>query len=151
MVPRRYVVLLSGLTALFALRIAGQLVVAVFDVPFLPQFKDWYSGLVPYPMLLPVQILLLGLMLAIVRDIARSRGFFATLTRRTGHILMRLSYLYAAAMAIRYALTMTLHPELRWFTGTTPIWFHFVLASFLFTLGHFHATRAERPDKGSVP
>ena len=151
MVPRRYVILLGVLTALFALRIAGQLVVAVFDVSFLPQFKDWYSGLVPYPLLLPAQILLLGLMLAIVRDIARARGFFATLTRRTGRIMMRLGYLYAAVMAMRYALTMMLHPELRWFTGTTPIWFHFVLASFLFTLGHFHATRPEGPDKGLVP
>ena len=124
---------------------------AVIDVAFLPQFKDWYSGLIPYALLLPVQILLLGLMLAIVRDIARARGFFATLARSTGHFLMRLSYLYATVMAVRYTLTMTLNPELRWFTGTTPIWFHFVLASFLFTLGHFHTTCPEGPARGLVP
>ena len=120
-------------------------------MPFLPQFADWDSGLAPYPMLLPVQILLLGMLLAIVRGIARAHGFFATLRRRAGQTLKRLSYLYAAVVAIRYALTMILHPELRWFIGTTPIWFHFVLASFLFTLGHFHATRPERPDMESVP
>jgi hypothetical protein len=38
---------------------------------------------------------------------------------------------------VRYVLTMALHPELRWFTGTIPIWFHFVLAAFIFTLGRY--------------
>ena len=44
-------------------------------------------------------------------------------------------------MAARYIVTMALNPELRWFTGTTPIWFHFVLAAFLFTLGQSLAGR----------
>ena len=83
-------------------------------------------------------------MIVIVRDFVRERGFFTALTPRTGRILRRLSYLYALAMAARYAATMALHPELRWFTGTTPIWFHFVLALLLFTLGHFHAARPRR-------
>jgi hypothetical protein len=37
---------------------------------------------------------------------------------------------------------MVLHPELRWFTGTIPIWFHLVLAAFVFTLGHYQAWRS---------
>lgn len=53
------------------------------------------------------------------------------------------------AMVVRYGWTMTARPELRWFTGTIPIWFHMVLAAFLFTLGDYHARRGsasgERP------
>jgi hypothetical protein len=32
---------------------------------------------------------------------------------------------------------MLMKPELRWFTGTVPIWFHFVLAAFIYTLGRY--------------
>ena len=104
MAPRLYVILLSVLTALFALRIAGQLAAAVFDVSFLPQFKDWYSGLVPYPLLLPVQILLLGLMLAIVRDIARAHGFFcsAYTAHGTHHDALKLSLRRGDGNALRF-------------------------------------------------
>ena len=31
-----------------------------------------------------------------------------------------LSLVYVAGMVVRYALTMTSHPERRWFTGTIP-------------------------------
>jgi cytochrome oxidase assembly protein ShyY1 len=34
-----------------------------------------------------------------------------------------------------------MHPELRYFTGTIPIWFHFVLAAFLYTLGRWQVRR----------
>lgn len=143
--------MLSFLTALFALRVIGQLLTAVFDVSFLPPFERWYSGLIPYSLLLPLQVGLIAFMVMIVRNFLRGRGFFISLTFRTGLIIKRLSYLYALLMVSRYAVTMTLHPELRWFTGTTPIWFHFVLASFLFTLGHFHANRPDKRDKTLPP
>ncbi len=129
----------------------GQLLTAVIDVSFLPPFERWYSGLIPYSLLLPLQVGLLALMVMIVRNFFRGRGFFISLTFRTGLIIKHLSYLYALVMAARYVVTMTLHPELRWFTGTTPIWFHFVLASFLFTLGHFHANRPDTRDKTLAP
>ena len=48
------------------------------------------------------------------------------------------SYLDAFGTVVRYAVTMVRDPELRWFTGTIPIWFHLVLAAFLYTLGHYH-------------
>lgn len=129
----------------------GQLLTAVIDVSLLPPFERWYSGLIPYSLLLPLQVGLLALMVMIVRNFIRGRGFFISLTFRTGLIIKRLSYLYALVVVARYVVTMTLHPELRWFTGTTPIWFHFVLASFLFTLGHFHANRPDTRDKTLAP
>ena len=148
-IPRRVPLLLGAFTALFALRVAGQLLTLFMDIGFLPPFERWYSGLVPYAVLLPAQIALLGLMIAITRDFARGRGVFTTLAPRTGRTLRMASYLYGSVMAARYIVTMALNPELRWFTGTTPIWFHFVLAAFLFTLGHALATgddcRGEQP------
>jgi hypothetical protein len=137
---RRYAIVLGVLTLLFVGRVVGQ-VLALLDVGGLPPFERWSSGLVPYPVLLPVQLALIVLMLWIVRDFATGRGFFVALARRTGVILMRLSYLYALAMVARYVVTMTMHPELRYFTGTIPIWFHFVLAAFLYTLGRWQVRR----------
>ena len=135
-IPRHVPLLLAAFTALFALRVAGHLLTSFMDISFLPPFERWYSGLVPYGVLLPVQIALLGLMIAVTRDFARGRGVFTTLAPRTGRYLRYLSYLYGLVMAARYIVTMAGNPELRWFTGTTPIWFHFVLAAFVFTLGH---------------
>ena len=62
----------------------------------------------------------------------------------TGKILIGLAILYALAMVLRYIVTMTMHPELRWFTGTIPIWFHFVLAAFIYLLGRFSARHGAR-------
>jgi hypothetical protein len=138
---RRYAVLLGALTLLFALRVLGQLVAALLEPSWLPPFARWYSGLLPYPALLPVQILILALMLKVVRDFARGGGFFIALRPGTGTVLVWCSYLYALAMAVRYVVTMSLHPELRWFTGTIPIWFHFVLAAFLYLVGRYQRRR----------
>jgi hypothetical protein len=43
-------------------------------------------------------------------------------------------------MAIRYVVRMRRRPDQRWFGGTIPIVFHFVLASYLYTLGCFYVT-----------
>jgi hypothetical protein len=140
-VPRRYPLFLGALTFLFACRVLGQLMVAVADVAWLPPFERWYSGLMPYAVLLPVQLAMIAIMLKIVWDFARGHGFFLRLGPRVGTILLWFSWLYALAMVARYVVTMLLQPELRWFTGTIPIWFHFVLAAFIYTLGRYHVRR----------
>jgi len=141
-VSLRYPVLLGALAILFACRVLGQALVAFFEVSFLPPMERWYSGLVPYAVLLPLQLAMIAVMLKVVRDFGRGVGFFVELRPRTGTILTWLSYLYFLAMVIRYAVTMAAHPELRWFTGTLPIWFHMGLAAFLYTLGHYHVSNA---------
>jgi hypothetical protein len=50
--------------------------------------------------------------------------------------------MYAAGMALRYVLTMAFQPEMRWLGGAIPIFFHFVLAAFIYTWGRFHSRRA---------
>jgi hypothetical protein len=136
-VPPLYPALLGGLTFLFVLRVLGQLAVALFEPAWLPPFERWYSGLMPYPLLLPTQLLMVAAMIKIVADVARGSGLFVRLGPRIGRFLVRGSYAYAAGMVVRYVTTMSLHPELRWFTGTIPIWFHLVLAAFLYTLGRY--------------
>jgi hypothetical protein len=133
---------LGTCTLLFVLRVLGQLLVGVGAADFLPPFQRWYSGLMPYWLLLPTQLALIVLMLKIVYDFARGDGYFVRLKARTGVILMVLGVIYFLSMAVRYVVTMVLHPELRWFTGTIPIWFHLVLAAFVFTLGHYQAWRS---------
>ena len=91
----------------------------------------------PYAALLPVQLAMIALMLKIVWEFARGQGLFLRLGPRIGTILLWFSYLYALAMVARYVVTMLMKPELRWFTGTVPIWFHFVLAAFIYTLGRY--------------
>jgi hypothetical protein len=148
-VPRRYPVLLGTFTTLFILRVVGQVLVGLREVAFLPPFAQWYSGLLPYPLLLPAQILLIALMLKIVRDFERGNGYFVNLTPFTGDVLKVLGCIYALSMLVRYIVSMVLHPELRWFTGTIPIWFHLVLAAFMFTLGHYR--RETMPDPAERP
>jgi len=75
----------------------------------------------------------------ICADFVRGTGVWVRPRPRFGRWLRGLSSLYAGAMLVRYVVTMALHPERRWLgTGTIPIVFHWVLAGYLFTLGHFH-------------
>jgi len=53
--------------------------------------------------------------------------------------LVILSAIYAGSMVLRYALTMIYRPDMRWFGSTIPIFFHFVLAGFLYVWGKFHS------------
>ncbi len=139
---RQYALVLGVLAVLFLLRVLGQMLVAFAGVTFLPSMPEWYSGLLPYPILLPVQWLILLVQLGISVDLWRDAGVFATRRPRLGRLLHWFSLVYFAVMVTRYVVTMTLYPERRWLgTGTIPIVFHWVLAAYLFVLGRFH-TRA---------
>jgi hypothetical protein len=139
---RPYAALLAVLAALFLLRVVGQALVAFFGAPGLPPMGDWYSGLLPYPLLLPAQVVILALLGWICADFARGDGFWVRPRPRLGRWGRRASYVYAGMMLVRYAVTMALYPERRWLgTGTIPIVFHWVLAAYLFTLADFHARR----------
>ena len=118
---------------------------AIVDIDSLPPFEQWYSGLLPYSVLLPIQILIIGVMSKIVLDFVRGAGFFVAPKPRAAIFIKWFSYVYFLSMVARYIITMTLYPELRWFTGTIPIWFHMVLAAFLYTFSHYHLRRGPVP------
>jgi hypothetical protein len=142
---RGHALVLTLLASLFLLRVLGQVLVASFDVSFLPSMAEWYSGLVPYSVLLPAQIAILLLQAKISFDFFRADGWFVRPRPVVGRGLRWFSALYFTAMALRYLLTMAWYPERRWLgTGTIPIVFHWVLAAYLYTLGDYHV-RAETP------
>src|SRR3989449_1015688 len=89
-----YATVLWFLLVLFCLRVAGQALVAAFAVPFLPPMRQWYSGVLPYPILLPVQILIIVLLAKVATDFTRRRGFFVVPRRTMGRLLQWSSYLY---------------------------------------------------------
>jgi hypothetical protein len=128
---------LALLTALFALRVIGQALVEFFGVDWLPPREAWASGLIPFPILLAIQLAMLMGMLKISVDVSLERGFFAVSGPAWPRFLIGFSKLYAAGMVLRYILTMIFFPDMRWLGGAIPIFFHFVLAAFLYSWGRF--------------
>ena len=135
---RRRAPVLWALLALFVLRVTGQALVAFLGVPWLPPMREWYSGLLPYPYLLPSQILIILLLAAVCRDFTRGHGWFVTPRAGWGRWVPWLGVAYFAAMVVRYAVQMTLHPGSRWLHGSIPIVFHCVLATFVIIVGQHH-------------
>lgn len=123
-------------TLLFGVRVAGQVLVAVAAPGWLPPMGAW--NLTPYRLLLPAQIVIIGLMTWL--DVTFSAVDAAMEPRPTlGGALLVLSAVYASTIAVRYVVRMARRPEERWFGGATPIVFHEVLAAYLYVLGSFHA------------
>src|SRR5438105_1286014 len=114
---RTYAIVLGVLAFAFFLRVLGQILVAFFHVDFLPAMAEWYSGLLPYPVLVPIQLLILVVQVKVSLDIWRDSGFFAIRRPRAGQILCWFSYVYFAGMVLRYILTVAVDPQRRWFTG----------------------------------
>ncbi len=139
--PRRLAPVLWALLALFAARVVGQVLVAFFHVGFLPPMQQWYSGLLPYHYLLPAQIIIIALMVKICLDFTRGAGLFVVPRHFFAVYWLRFGYVYLAVMVARYTVHMILHPELRWFGGTIPIFFHWVLAAFVILVGLYHRRR----------
>jgi hypothetical protein len=126
--------LLWTLLALFVTRVAGQAMVAFFDVPWLPPMPRWYSGVVPYEILLPAQIFIVMLMAKICSDFTRRRGFFVQPRRFFATHWLWFGWLYLAVMLLRYPVQMYLKPD----GPIIPIFFHWVLAAFVIAVGLWH-------------
>ena len=124
-------VVMAILACLFLLRVVGQVLVTYADAEWLPAVEHWQSGLLPYPALLMSQVLILGTMGAVIGDVWRGRGPLAQPGPRLASALRWFGSVYLASMIVRYAATMALRPEWRWFGHSIPIVFHIVLATFL--------------------
>ncbi|MBA3329848.1 MAG: hypothetical protein H0T39_03065 [Actinobacteria bacterium] len=131
--PRTAALYLLLFTLLFFVRVAGQLLVWRRSPGWLPPMREW--NLVPYPVLLPIQLVFLATMTALAATLepVDPRPSF-------GRALIGLAVLYAAAMVVRYAVRMVRRPDARWFGGAIPIVFHLVLAAYLLTWGSYHVS-----------
>jgi len=143
----RYLWVLLALLFLFCLRVLGQVLVAFFQVSFLPPMEEWFSGLIPYPELLTAQILIIALYGKICYDFFRGHGYFSSPRRRLGTGLLIFGSLYLGIMILRYAIRMGLYPNERWVGGCIPIFFHWVLSSFILVLGSYHWRTTPRPPR----
>ena len=134
-----YVTLMWVLFALFAWRVLGQLAVATVRPRWLPPMARWYSGVMPYKYLLPSQILIIGLMIAMILEVAGGGGALGTPRVAVGVPILWVSYVYVVGMLWRATYRMTQPPERR--GVVIPIVFHLVLAAFLFVYGSWHLVR----------
>ena len=122
------VTLLVILLIAFIARVTGQILVVLFQPRWLPPMKDWYSGLMPYRYLLPSQIAIIVLMVAMIRQVAGD----PPPNRPLAHFILGFAALYVTAMIVRFVIRRRRHPALRWYEGgMIPIIFHWVLAGFL--------------------
>jgi putative CocE/NonD family hydrolase len=133
------------LTALFVLRVVGQLLVESGHGRFLPPSEEWFSGLMPYPQLLASQIVLIVLMAAVGIQFTRQAGWAYRPRRLAGTLLLTFGVLYLSAMIVRYAVRMTLYPPERWTGGSIPIYFHWVLAAWVLVVGRHHRRHSPPP------
>ena len=129
--------LLWVLLILFVARVAGQAMVAFWGVQWLPPMERWYSGLMPYPLLLPAQIAIIVLMAKICSDFTRRRGFFVQPRRLFAGPWLWFGWIYLAVMLARLPAQMLLKPD----APVIPIPFHWVLASFVIAVGLWHRKR----------
>ncbi len=123
------------LLTLFVLRVLGQMLVAFFDVGFLPPMPAWYSGAMPYEYLLPAQLVIIALMAKVCIDFTRRRGLFYQARKFLATTWLWFGYVYLAVMVAR-AVFLWDRP--------IPIVFHWVLAAFVITVGLSHRQRLAR-------
>jgi len=102
--------------------------------------SEWYSGLVPYPLLLVFQLVILVGMTVVAASVAAGRLALVEERDSIGTVLLAIAWIYAIAMVVRYVLRMLRHPEARWTGQTIPIVFHVVLATWIFVLGSYLRT-----------
>jgi hypothetical protein len=113
---------------LFCLRVAGQALVAFFDVTWLPRMERWQSGLLPYGALLASQVLIVALMAWICVDFTRGRGFFVQPRRFFALHWLWFGWTYLGAMIARFFIQ----------GPTIPVFFHWLLAAFIILVGLWH-------------
>jgi hypothetical protein len=122
-------------TVLLVGRVLGQIVVVLFHPRWLPPMAQWQSGLLPYPVLLVGQAVVLWLMFSISIDFSRGAGYWVAPRPALGRAAIIWSYCYAGAMVVRYVIRMRRRPDQRWLGGTIPIVFHTIVAAFQWTFG----------------
>lgn len=128
-------VLLWACIALFAARVIGQLETLLLAPEWLPDMDAWYSGLLPYELLLPAQIAILMLMSVVAWNRRIRSGAFARAHPRAALALRIFACLYFVAMAVRLGVNVIDHGADFWRHGAIPVAFHWVLALFVLVAG----------------
>jgi hypothetical protein len=132
--------LMWSCVALFAARVIGQLEKLLVEPRWLPDMEAWYSGLLPYPVLLPVQIAILMLMSAVAWNRRVRTGAFARANPRSAGALRIFAGIYFVVMAVRLGVNVLENGADFWREGAIPVAFHWVLALFILVAGRQSVT-----------
>jgi hypothetical protein len=149
--------LLWTCTAMFAGRVIGQLQALLLAPAWLPDMEAWYSGLMPYPLLLPAQIALLMVMAVVAWNRRVRNGSFARANPRVAEALRIAAGLYFVVMAVRLGVNVIDNGADFWREGAIPVAFHWVLALFLLVAGRMPAEQQPQREEaydvahGDVP
>lgn len=130
-----HIPLLWTLLLLFVLRVVGQLVVMIWRPRWLPPPPQWYSGIIPYPPLLAIQLLFIALMSSMILGLHPGSGPLGPPSRAIAIFCIAFSAPYYGFMIYRWIFRVLRNPQRRWFDTLIPIVFHCVLASFLLVYG----------------
>jgi len=118
--------------SLFFVRVLGQIEVVLLAPAWLPPFRAWESGLIPYSLLLPIQIVLVAWMAVIGADNCRGSGQFWVTQQTTRRRLKAVAALYFGLMVLRLAITAARPPHFLAERGLIPVIAHWDLAAFIY-------------------
>ncbi len=145
----RYFSWMLVLAGLFGLRVLAQLIQAIYPLSFMPPFHAWHGAVMPYPVLVVWQLVVILVMAAVL---LRVRADAVVPRRWKYRVCFSLGGLYFAFMAFRLIAGLTFLTDHPWFSKSLPAFFHVVLASFILLLGHYiYQKEANIPSDGDNP
>lgn len=131
---RRYFPWLLVLLGLFVFRTLAQLVQSVYPVPFLPPFGAWHGAVMPYPLLVIIQVVII---VALTIILWRVRSDAIVPSQWKYRVCFILGGIYFSFMAFRLFAGLTFLSDHPWYSRSLPAFFHVVLASFILLLGRY--------------
>jgi len=131
--------LLWSCVALFAAGVIGQVETLLVAPSWLPDIEAWSSGIIPYAILLPMQIGILMVMAVVAWNRRVRHGSFARLHPRAAQAMRRVSAIYFLVMAVQLAVNFRSTGADFWREGAIPVALHWVLALFLLVSGRASA------------
>lgn len=127
--------LLWTLTLFFAARVAAQAWQRWAPLSFMPPFDAFQGSNLPYWLLLPVQLVILGAMAYVSWRVHAGR---LAASRRLGIWLAWAGALYMAITIGRVAVGLLVPEAPPWFSTWIPAFFHVVLAGFVLAVSVYH-------------
>jgi hypothetical protein len=126
------------LSVLFSLRVLGQAVQRCLPQPWLPPFAAWQGSSTPYPLLLSIQLVILGAMAT-----ASHGAWHGCTIARRGAVkwVAGLGAIYMTIALARIAIGIGIEAAPAWFRAWISGAFHVVLAAFLLASAGYHFLR----------
>ncbi len=123
------------LLSIFIFRVFAQIIQHFFDSSYLPPFDAWDSGILPYWLLVTIQMFLISILTRITINIAKRR---VVPSPKRGKIYLVAGTAYFIVMLIRLIGGFTFASHSTWFNAWLPTIVHLDLALWLVLLGKYH-------------